>query len=404
MERVEKNKKNVVLCILFLCMMNIIITTACAKKDASITDKENTFKTTGGVQNERHQMEGLEWQAFEELEYATGFAIEKYNDGFRLITLSDGCQFLLVPKGREAPETIKNDICVINQPVDNIYLVATAVMDMFRSLDAINTIRLSGTDADGWYIAEAKQAIESGRMLYAGKYNTPDYELILSQECRLAIENTMILHTPEVKEQLEQLGIAVLVDYASNESHPLGRVEWIKLYGALLGKEDLAKQIFDEQVKAFETIEHMVQQSDNHNETVAFFYLTQNGAANVRRPSDYIPKMIVMAGGTYIFDDLETDGKRSSSMTMQMEEFYARAKSADYLIYNSSINGECESLEELLEKDRLLEDFDAVKNHHVWCTSKNFYQESMAVGGFITDIYAILNEENPQTTYLYRLE
>lgn len=404
MARLRKNKKYAVLWMMFLCITDIIITTACVKNDASLTDKENTFETAGSVQNERHQIEGLEWQEFEKLEYATGFAIEIYNDGFRLITTSDGSRFLIVPEGREAPETIKNDICVINQPVDNIYLVATAVMDMFRSLDATDAIRLSGTDADGWYIAEARQAVESGRMLYAGKYNAPDYELILSQECRLAIENTMILHTPEVKEQLEQLGITVLVDYASNESHPLGRVEWIKIYGALLGREELAKQVFDNQVRAFETIEDMVRQSDNHNETVAFFYLTQNGAANVRRPSDYIPKMIVMAGGTYIFADLEADGKKSSSMTMQMEEFYARAKSADYLIYNSSINGECGSLEELLEKDRLLADFAAVKNHHVWCTSKNFYQESMAVGGFIMDIYAILNEENPQTTYLYRLE
>lgn len=124
----------------------------------------------------------------------------------------------------------------------------------------------------------------------------------------------------------------------------------------------------------------------------------------MRRSSDYIPKMIEMAGGIYLFDDLETDGKNSSTMTMQMETFYARAKSADILIYNSSISGECRSLEELLDKERLLVDFTAVQNDNVWCTSKNFYQESMAVGGFIMDMYAILNEENPQTTYLYRLE
>lgn len=376
----KRSRSCVVWCILILCMI-----TACAKKDAA----------------KSHEIEGLEWQESENPEYATGFTIDKYSDGFRLITIAADRQFLIVPEGCEAPQELKNDICVINQPVTNIYLVASAAMDMFRSLDAIDTIRLSGTDADGWYIEEAKRAIEDGAMLYAGKYNAPDYELILSQECRLAIENTMITHTPEVKEQLEQLGITVLVDCASNEQHPLGRVEWIKLYGTLLGKEAQAQAIFDEQVKAFAEIESMVQQSDR---TVAFFYLTENGAANVRRPSDYIPKMIAMAGAKYIFDDLETDGKKSSSMTMQMEEFYARAKSADYLIYNSSISGECRSLEELISKECLLENFDAVKNHNVWCTSKNFYQESMAVSGFITDVYAILNEETPQTTYLYRLE
>mgnify|MGYP000376370697 CR=1 FL=1 len=59
--------------------------------------------------------------------------------------------------------------------------------------------------------------METGDILYAGKYSTPDYEKIVEQNCGLAIENTMILHTPEVKEQLEKFGIHVLVDYSSYE-------------------------------------------------------------------------------------------------------------------------------------------------------------------------------------------
>ena len=76
--------------------------------------------------------------------------------------------------------------------------------------------------------------MEDGRMLYAGKYNAPDYERILSGSCDLAVESTMIYHSPEVKEQLERLGIPVLVERSSYERHPLGRMEWLKLYGVLL--------------------------------------------------------------------------------------------------------------------------------------------------------------------------
>lgn len=67
---------------------------------------------------------------------------------------------------------------MIRRPLNNIYLVATSAMDLFCSLDAVDRITLSGTDASGWYIREARQAIESGAMSYAGKYNAPDYELI----------------------------------------------------------------------------------------------------------------------------------------------------------------------------------------------------------------------------------
>ncbi|MFR0985634.1 MAG: hypothetical protein ACLSFZ_02895 [Frisingicoccus sp.] len=90
--------------------------------------------------------------------------------------------------------------------MDHIYMVASAVMDMFRAIDVLDAVRLSGTDTDGWYIEEAKRAMEDGRILYAGKYSMPDYERILSG-CRLAIENMMITHTPEVQEKLEGFGI-----------------------------------------------------------------------------------------------------------------------------------------------------------------------------------------------------
>ena len=80
--------------------------------------------------------------------------------------------------------------------------------------------------------------METGDILYAGNYSAPDYEQILAEGCDLAIENTMVYHTPEVKEQLEKFGIPVMVDYSSYETEPLGRTEWVKLYGLLADRED----------------------------------------------------------------------------------------------------------------------------------------------------------------------
>ena len=91
------------------------------------------------------------------------------------------------------------------------------------------------------------------------------------------------------------------MDYASNESHPLGRIEWVKLYGTLLGKEAEAERLFDAQVKTYAEIEQQMQKSD---QSVVIFYLTENGSASVRSPSDYMVKMIAAAGGNYVFDDL----------------------------------------------------------------------------------------------------
>ncbi len=348
------------------------------------------------VQQEISSM--LEYEDRMELDYAKEFAIDEYKDGYRLISISDGSRFLVVPEGKEAPDDLEADIMVLNQPVDHIYLAATAVMDMITSIDALDAIRLSGTKSSGWYIEEAKEAMEEGSILYAGKYSAPDYERIVSEGCRLAIENTMINHAPEVREKLEKFGIPVFLDYSSYETHPLGRVEWVKLYGVLLGKEEQAERAFDGEETAFEDAIC----GEPTGKTVAFFFITTNGAVNVRKSSDYIPKMIELAGGTYVFDSLGDAQSRSSSVTMQMEEFYAAAQDADYLIYNSSIDGEVGSIDELLGKSSLLGDFKAVQEGNVFCTTKNLYQESMSIGTLTKDIHSMLTGET-EMTYLYRL-
>lgn len=336
-----------------------------------------------------------------ELDFAEEFSVDYYEEDYALITISGGGRFLVIPEGKEAPSEIPEDIVLLKKPIENIYLVASAVMDMFVSLDALDAVRFSALKPEGWYVDEAREAMEAGEILYAGKYSAPDYEQIVSESCGLAIENTMIYHTPEVKEQLEKFGIPVLVDYSSYEVNPLGRTEWVKLYGLLAGKEEAAEKAFASEMEAFAS----VSEGEKSGKTVAFFYITTNGEANVRKSSDYLPKMIELAGGSYIFDHLgDKDDTASSTVTMQMEEFYATAKDADYIIYNSTIDGELSSVDELLGKSSLLGNFKAVQEGNVFCTTKNLYQSSMELGTIISDIHKMLSGEEDSLTYIYRLE
>ena len=336
------------------------------------------------------------------LDYATQFTADCYADGSTLLTIPDAqAKFLVRPEGAATLRTVPEGVTVLQQPLQNLYLVSTSVMDLFLALDALDCIALSGTRAEGWYLDEARQAMLDGRIAYAGKYSAPDYEQILAANCGLAIENTMIYHTPEVKEQLERFGIPVLVERSSYESGPLARMEWIKLYGILLYKEEEAEAVFEEQAEKLNSIKD----SENTGKTVAFFYINSMGSANVRKSNDYVSKMIELAGGKYIFNDLGTDEEGLSTMNMGMEDFYAGAKDADYIIYNSTIDGELGSLDELLKKSTLLKDFKAVKEGNVWCLTKSMFQETTCLGDVIMDIHRMLTEDDPEgLTYLYRLE
>ena len=359
----------------------------------------------GGEKQAAAAATGPEWSALAAirqvpLKHATQFSLTEYEQGYTLLDIPTSGRFLIVPQGAGLPRGLDDDVVPLYAPLDRMYLAATSSMDFFRALDSVPAVRLSGTDVNGWYIEEAKAALEDGSMIFAGKYSAPDYELIFAEKCDLAIESTMIYHSPEVKEQLEKLGVPVLVERSSYEEDPLGRMEWVKVYGALLGKLPAAEALFEGEVEA---VEPLLDQPKT-GKTVAFFYITTTGTVNVRKSSDYVPRMIALAGGDYAFPDLSS-GSALSTVNMTMESFYDGARDADVLIYNSTIDGELFTLSELLQKSAFLKDFKAVQTGNVWCTGKNLFQEPMGLGKLILDMHRVLTDENApeELTYLHKL-
>ena len=347
-----------------------------------------------------------------ELSYAENFAVDYYEGGYKLLTTRlNEDRILIVPKHQQAPEDAEalvspsaegepGKLIVLQEPVKNLYLVASSVMDMFAQLDSTDAISMCGLKEEDWYIPAAKQAMKDGTLLYAGKYSQPDYELLLSQNCSMAIENSMIYHTPEVMEKLDEFGIPTLVEYSSYEEHPLGRVEWVRFFGALLDQEEKADQLFEKQKEALKRVEA----EESTGKTVAFFYITSNGLVQVRQSTDYIPKMIELAGGKYVFENLGDPDSRRSTVNLQLEDFYDGAQDADFLVYNTTIDRQVQTLEDLLKKCSLLKDFKAVKNHQVWCTTEDMYQQSMSAGNLIEDFHRMLTGDDKETRYLYRLK
>lgn len=336
-----------------------------------------------------------------ELLYAEQFSVDRYENGISLVTVGDGEKYLLVPEN-ETVET-SGDITVITTPVDNIYLAASSAMDLFFGIGADDRIFAASTLERDWSLPYVKQAMSDEDILYAGKYSAPDYELLLSEGCGIAIESTMIYHKPEVKEQLERFGIPVFVERSSYESHPLGRLEWVKLYGLMTGKEEEAEKLFSEQSELLQS----VSQNGSAGKTAAFFYISQKGSAVVRKPDDYVSKMIQLAGGEYIFtsDDLNTEENAQSTTDMQFEAFYAAAKDADVLIYSSTIDGGIDDISALLEKNSLFADFKAVKSGNVWCTDKNMFQQTTAAAEIISDLNLIFTDNaGDETEFFYKLK
>ncbi len=388
--------------IFILLFVGLLWLSGCSSHTSSpVSDTGLETKANLQSTQKTENVPSLVYEKSMELQYAENFTIDYYKGGYVLLTtIMDEVRFLIVPENKEVPQDLDKEIVILKRPVKDIYLVASSAMGIFSELNGLDTITFSGQKEDGWYIEAAREAMAKGDILYAGKYSKPDYELIVSNHCTLAIENMMISHSPEVIEKLQDFGIPIMIDYSSYESHPLGRVEWVKFYGALLGKEDEAERIFEEQAAVLEK----VSTDEKTDKTAAFFFITSNGMVQVRQSSDYVPKMIELAGGNYVFENLGAAETKRSTMNIQAEEFYAGAKDADYLIYNSSIDGGVSSVEDLLDKCELLADFKAVKEGNVWCTTNDMYQQSLLIGYLIEDMYAMFHGEMDDMHYLYHLE
>ncbi|WP_051226662.1 ABC transporter substrate-binding protein [Butyrivibrio sp. MC2013] len=359
--------------------------------------------------NIESDIEELVTESVYEPSIAEGFKIINYKGGFKEIRVRDGRKYLLIPN--EAANENSNDVAgietdskydelmasktirdriIIHVPAEKIYLAASAAMCRFESLGAMDNVAYSGTRQEDWEIAAAAAAMERGDILYAGKYSQPDYEMLLEGGCNLAIENAMILHKPENIDKLTELSIPVLIDLSSMETEPLGRTEWIVVYGALTGHEEEAVRIFDEQRALAEDIV----MPDTAGQKVAWFYVNSQGQIVCQKADSAVAKMIGYAGGEYAAAALpDGDSSLMSTIKLDMESFMSIAGDADYLVYDAAINP-IASTDELIALNPLFAEFKAVQNASLYIAGTSMYQNSDKAGRLIADFNAMLRNSS----------
>jgi iron complex transport system substrate-binding protein len=343
---------------------------------------------------------GFQFVRYEDNTCAKMFKIsefQKYGRTVKLLVINGNQNYLICPKDFSVDEVkseFSDELTVITQGVSNIYLAATAAGADFRAINAIDVIGYSSIKSSDWYVPEIKNAMDNGSIQFAGKYSAPDYELLKSKEVPLAVESTMILHTPAVREKLIKLGIPVFIDYSSYESSAQARMEWVKVYGLLTGREQEAESFFEEKYKEIEDVSNL----EKTGKTCAFFSIDASGNPVVRTSTDYIPAMIADSGGSYVFTDLENPNKDSHSaqVSITFEEFYKTAKDADVMIINTTIEGGFSSVSDLEKVNGLFSDFKAVSTGEVYQTSESLYQSVDKSAEIIKDMHRIFAGEKPQ--------
>lgn len=354
-------------------------------------------ENSGGDTWEEHRTGSMD------LQYATQFSVDHYEDDVSVISIEDGLRYLLVPDRDDLPDWLSDadlsSYTIIESEPESVYMAASSAMDLLLAADCLDNVSMTSTQASDWGIPEIRAKVENGDILYIGKYRAPDYEALLELEADLAVESTMIYHNPQIKEAIEDLGIPVLVERSSYETDPVGRLEWIRLYGLIMGKEDAAAAFFNEALDKISSVDPV---DLDKSPKVAYFSVNSAGSIVVRKPGDYVTRMIEMAGGHYALDGAaRSDDNALSTMNMQMEAFYEQCIDADILIYNSTIESELTSISQLTEKSDKFSDFRAVRSGNVWCTNRNVFQKTTASADMIVEMNKIFVDPDVETELEY---
>ena len=110
------------------------------------------------------------------------------------------------------------------------------------------------------------------------------------------------------------------------------------------------------------------------------------------------------AGGEYVsFAEEGSADSSPTTVTVEMEQFYAGARDADVIIYNGTIDDGVSALAELVEKNQLLADFKAVREGSVWACDSNLYQQMTSMADIILDLRAAISGSDEPTTFFWKL-
>lgn len=322
--------------------------------------------------------------------FSDSFSVEYLDNGCKLVTDGENLRILLVPQGTTAPKGYKADK-VANIPLKKVMAASTTQAGPLLKLGVLDSLKAVTTSADNWITPEVKKLVTQGKVKYVGGENMgqPDYELVKSINPDMAFVYTGSYGQQAIIEKLDEMGINYAVNNEYLESHYLGRMEWIKFMAAFYDKELEAEKMLNDAVKYIDNVTSKVA---GLKEPKVVWGSSYKGTVYVPNAGSYVGKWIDMAGGDYVFKDVGVGS--SSSTQISMEDFYAKAKDADVLIYSSTINYLAKpTIEGIVKDNPLFADMKAVKSGNVWVYAADWWESIPETNLFVEDIASVFHPE-----------
>ena len=297
-------------------------------------------------------------------QYAQGFSIES-NGIYDILLLKNlvpnsqtEFRYLLIADGIELPKGEPYD-GIIRTPVKRIVACSTTHIAFLEELGAIETL-VGFPETDYISSSDARKRIAEGKIIDVGKSQQLNVERVLELNPDLILSFGVETIDGSLK-RFNKMGIPSAFIGEWNEQNPLGRAEWIKVFGALLGKKKEA----DERFKSIEEKYIEIQNSIPNIKTKPTVL-----AGAIYQDAWYLP-----GGNSYLaqlFKDANTnylwkDDTQTGSLALSIETVLEKGQQADYWF----APGQHTSYSILEEEHVLYSKFDAIQTKRIFTYARS---------------------------------
>ncbi|RKS90342.1 iron complex transport system substrate-binding protein [Flavobacterium limicola] len=306
------------------------------------------------------------------IEYASGFSINKY-EGYSIVTVSNpwpeankNFTYILKEKNGSIPDSLKK-YTTIPVPLQSIVVTSTTIIPFLEMLGVEKSlVGFPHTD----YVSSEKtrKLIDAGTVKNIGQNEKLNMEQLIELEPNLIVTFGIDNNNPML-DNLQKSGLKVLIQADWMEQTPLGKAEWIKLYGALFGKEKEAKTLFDGIVKNYNDAIQLVA-TKKPTATVLYGSMYQD-QWYVAKGNSWVAQFMKDAKANYLWANVAGTG----SLSLPFEKILEKAKTAKYWIATGSFK----SIAEFKNSNTHYSQFDAAKSKNVY----TFESKLGATGGTI---------------------
>lgn len=301
-----------------------------------------------------------------EISYAKGFEISQ-GDGFSIIEVSQAfpgnhLPFRYLVLDNVDAEKPEGDFdAIITLPIQKLIVTSTTHITHLDFLDAAD--RLIGfPDLDLISSEKTRRLIDAGKIQDIGSGANSNIEMMIDLEPDWVMVSTLGEDLKNL-ELLTSAGIPVIINGEYVEQHPLGRAEWIKFTGVLLGKFEEASAVFSQIEKEYLeaiAITQNIQKREKPNVMAGVMY---KDVWYVPGNDSWGAQLLQAAGGNYAFEAQEGSG----SIQLSYEYVLDQAQDSEYWLGASDFK----SLEAMESADNRYVHFESFKKGNIYSyTSK----------------------------------